>query len=646
MRKLWLFCISVFCSFSLLAQDEDPTIIRIQDWEIPLSEFMSVYSKNAKAEGEIDQQAVKEYLDLYLNFKLKVYHAKEMGLDTNPEFIRELRGYRNQLAKPYLTDNEVTEFLIDQAYERMQSEVRAQHILIRLPETPSPRDTLEAFNEIMKIRKEISGGLDFTEAALKYSEDPSVSKNDGDLGFFSALYMVYPFENAAYNAEIGEVSEPVRTRFGYHLVKVTGKRPDQGEVLVAHIMIRPEKKNNPESIELARDKANEIYAKLMEGADFTEMVKAYSEDRGSLPKNGELPWFGTNVMVESFEEAAFALEEKGDISRPVKTEFGFHIIKLIDRKGIKPLEEIRYELKQKIEKDSRSSLSRTKLIKSLKDEYGYKKYSSRVKALASYLDESYYSGQWKADEAMKLNKVVFTIGDSTYTQKDFARYLFVQQVRTGNRMPFDLVVHRKFKEFEEEKIIDYENALLEEKYPRFKNLMREYHEGILLFEISDQMVWSKASADTAGLMDYYESIKSKFMWPERVDAVVVTCQNAKSAKKARRYLKKGKSLEWINAKLNQNSQLNFSYEQDLYAKGDNKWVDSMPWTETVSEVKEDGENYKVVYIRENLEPAPKELKEIRGIVISEYQAVLEKQWVEKLRSTYTWETYPELIDAL
>ena len=363
------FLLSAFLIFSLISsaqEKKDPTILTIAGENIPKSEFERVFKKNNNKDSTYDRKSIDDYLQLYINYKLKVKEALELGMDTVKTFIDELGGYRKQLAQPYLVDKQVGENLLHEAYDRMKADVKASHILIKCDPNALPKDTTDAYNKAMKIRTEIVKGADFVKTAKKYSEDPSVKDNDGDLGFFTSLQMVYPFESACYNLKPGEISMPVRTRFGYHIIKVTETRPAQGEVKVAHIMIKAGAAVNHDDSAKAVQKINEIYSKLKAGESFEDLAKQFSEDQSTAKSGGLLPAFGTGRMVPEFEKAAFALKKTGDFSEPVKTTSGWYIIKLVERKGIGSYEEVQSELKQRIQKDSRSELSKSTMIARIK----------------------------------------------------------------------------------------------------------------------------------------------------------------------------------------------------------------------------------------------------------------------------------------
>ena len=307
-----IICIVANATFA-----QNTNVLTIENEEIKLQEFLSIYNKNRAVGENIDEKSIQEYMELFINFKLKVKEAKSMGLDTVSSFINELNGYKKQLAAPYLIDKKVDDNLLTEAYLRLKEEIKASHILISLPKDPLPKDTLKSYNKALSIRKKFYDGDKFSKLAQQYSSDPSVKDNNGNLGYFTALYMVYPFENGAYNTSKGEVSMPIRTQFGYHLIYVTDRRPAQGQVKVAHIMTKASENYDSTSTYKAKEKIFEIYNKLENGEDFNSLTKNYSEDDNTAQKSGELPWFGTGMMYLPFENAAFAIKEKGSYSKPI-----------------------------------------------------------------------------------------------------------------------------------------------------------------------------------------------------------------------------------------------------------------------------------------------------------------------------------------
>ena len=640
MRKLICSVLFALIGFSTIAQDTNRTLLTIGNEAVRVDDFLSIYNKNRAVGEDLDPKTLDEYVDLFVNFKLKVKEAEALGMDTVPSFVKELAGYRKQLAKPYLVDNEAGEQLLTEAYDRLKHEIKASHILITVAADATAADTLKAYTKIVKLRNEIVKGADFSSYAKKHSQDPSAKENAGSLGYFSAMYMVYPFENAAYNTPVGEVSEIVRTRFGYHILEINDKRLSRGEVKTAHIMVKypkPSGQNSAEDVALAQKKANEIYAKLItENADFDEMAKQYSDDKNNSSTGGVLPWFGTNRMVESFEDAAFSLVNTGDLSTPTETPYGWHIIKLIDKKGLGSFEEEKAELKIKVEKDSRAQVRRTSLVNKLKKEYNYTENKSAVNEFKRPMSKLLAMSKTSFLESTKnMTKTIFTIADTDYTQVEFAAYLTKVIRKVKSKSSSSNLVDEAFTTWSEDAVIAFENKNLENKYNEFRLLMQEYRDGILLYELTDAKIWSKAVKDTTGLKEFYQANKQDYMWDTRVDAKVINCQNENIACKVYKKLRKGcTDLSKLQSKVNKKSSLNMNVKEGLYLKGENSYVDQVEWVVGVSDLIHDNDNVKVVYVKEVLAPQVKALSEAKGLITSDYQDALEKAWLVELSAKY------------
>lgn len=620
------------------AQDKDPVLMTIAGKNITRSEFQSIYNKNNPKNTEADSKSIDDYVQLFVNFKLKVKEAEEMGLDTTAEFRNELEGYRKQLAQPYLTDNEVNDQLLREAYERSKTDVRASHILIKLDANALPKDTLKAYNTTIALRNRILKGEDFAKVARENSQDPSAKENAGDLGYFTSMQMVYPFETAAYTTKIGEISMPVRTRFGYHLIKVVDKREAQGQIMCEHIMVKSQKGQSAADSVAAKQKIDEIYGKIKAGENFEELARQQSDDKGSAKDGGKLPLFGTGRMVMEFEKAAFGLQNNGDYTAPIKTQYGWHIIKRLDKKPIPTFEESKNELKGKVTKDSRAQKSKESLIAKIKKENNFKENLKARDEFNTLIDSSYFEGTWSKDKASKLNKELFSIADKKYTQLDFANYLENHQTKRP-KIDAGVLVKTTYEQFVNDNCIAYQETVLDKKFPDFKALMQEYRDGILLFDLTDKKVWGKAVKDTAGIEDFYQKNKNNYMWEERVEATIYTCANTAIADQTRKLIKKQEKSNISNDSLmnivNKDSQLNLKIENGKFLKNENDMVDKVKWQVGISENMT--KNNQVIFVKINkvLPPDVKKLSEARGLVTSDYQNYLEKEWIESLRKKYT-----------
>lgn len=647
MKKVLLFTVLVLFAASGVYSQSDPVILTIAGENVPKSEFERVFKKNNTKDSAFSKKAVEDYLQLYINYKLKVKEAVELGMDTNKSFTDELAGYRKQLAQPYLVDKQVSENLLREAYERLKTDIRASHILIKCDQNALPKDTMEAFNKALKVRGEVVKGADFAAAARKHSDDPSAKDNGGDLGYFTALQMVYPFESAVYALKENETSQPVRTRFGYHIIRVTERRPSHGEVKVAHIMVKTPQNMKAEDSTKAHQKVNEIYAKLKAGEKFEDLVKQFSDDQTSAKNGGVLPMFGTGRMVPEFERAAFALKYPGDLSEPIRTSYGWHIIKLLETKPLAKYEELLPDLKQRVQKDSRSDLSRTSLIDRVKKKYNFKEDTKARDEFMTVVDSTLAQGKWTADKADKLNKTMFSLGDRFYSQHDFAKHLADHQVRRDNQMSPRVIVENSYRDWVNESVVAYEETKLDSLYPDFRNLMQEYRDGILLFELTDKKVWSKAVKDTTGLREFYERKKTNYMWPERAEATVYSCANQSIADQTRKLMKKIDDNDTLMARLNKASQLNLQIKYGKFAKGDNEAVDkAAPWKPGLTPNMQVNNQVSFVDIKKVMPPMPKSLDEAKGVITADYQNELEKEWIETLRKKYPVTVHREVVDSI
>lgn len=620
--------------FSVMAQNSD-VLMTIGKENVTKKEFEYVFKKNNKQAQNPDEKSLREYLDLYINFKLKVIEAKSLGMDTVSSFIKELAGYRKQLAAPYLTDKEVNEKLINEAWERSQKEIRASHILINCAEDASPKDTLAAYTKIMALRKRIiEKKEDFGKVASDASQDPTAKNNKGDLGYFSAFAMVYPFETVCYTTKLGGVSMPFRTRYGYHIVKVVDVRPAQGEVKTAHIMIRFNEKATKQDTLKGKEKIDEIYNRLLKGEKFDELARQYSEDKASAKNGGAMQMFGTGKMVFEFEQQAFALKNIGDYSKPFTTPYGWHIVKLLERKAPPTFDKAKEDIKNKINRDTRSDLNKISFVNKLKKTYAFTENNKSLQVFYADIDSSILKSTFKKSQAKNPSDLLFTIDGKKTFVSDFAEYISTAQLSITKESAFK-AKKELYDNYVSKMLIDYEEARLDAKYPDFKALMEEYRDGILLFELTDQKVWSAAVKDTAGLESFFKTNQSKYMWPDRLNATIYTCSNADIAKEVRGLLKNKKiSQDSLLRRINKQNPLNLTIKTDKFEKGENAIIDGIAWKKGVS--KDIASNNTVVFIsvKEKLPAQAKLLSEVRGAATADYQTQLEKNWLESLRKKY------------
>jgi peptidyl-prolyl cis-trans isomerase SurA len=654
MRKLVLTLIaSGIFIHSGIAQ----TLFTYGNNSVTKDEFLKVYKKNSiNKSPDFSEAALREYLDLYSLFRMKVREAEVQQIDTIANLQYDIDNYKKQLARTYLTDEKVTNDLIQEAYNRMKEEVHVSHILVMVPLMATGVDTLAPYKKIDSIYNAITKKkADFAQLAKEFTDDRSSKDNGGDIGYLTALQTIYPFENAMYNTPVGKVSAPFRTQFGYHIVKVLDRRPARGEIKVAQILISAPKSRGEEGIAQARRRIDSATVALKKGVPFADVVKQFSDDKFSVENNGELAPFGVGKMTPAYEDAAFALKKPGDISEPVQTEYGFHIIKLIERYPLKPIDSLRPFIKRKIDNDSRASVARESFINGIKARNNFKEYPQNFdevsKALISRIvDTGKNANSFQVKDFASMNKPLFTLAGNTYNQNDFISY--AEKVTRGKlngpkqavlKDIYNLYVNNVATDFEEQHLIDTR--------PEFKALLNEYKDGIMLFELMDRNVWSKASRDTVGLKDFYENNKSKYMWEPGFTGSVYRFKNEDAMKQGVKLLQAGKMtdeeiLKQINTEANGDA-LTVQRGHFEFAK-----FNEVPRTSIVkgkvTEVKKNADGTYTAVRVENVfnTPSQKSLDDAKGYVVAEYQDYLEKEWNRKMREKYPLKVNEQVFTSM
>jgi peptidyl-prolyl cis-trans isomerase SurA len=628
----------------------DNVVMEIDGKKVTKSEFLQIYLKN-NPNPKYDKQSLDEYMELFKKFKLKVAEAEALGYDTIPKLKKELAGYRKQLSQPYLIDSTKNSALVKQAYERMKNEVHAAHILVKVAENASPEDTLAAYNRIMAIKKRIEAGEDFATVAKgkNGSDDPSASRNGGDLGYFTAFQMVYQFEEAAYNTPVGKISNPVRTKFGYHILKVMDMRPARGTMKAAHIMVATGKEATAEELDAAHKKVDEIYEKLKAGESFEKLASEFSDDAQTAERGGELPLFGTGTttrMVPEFEEAAFSLKENGEISKPVQTAFGYHIIKRLELTPLRTFDELKKEIQGKVNKDDRSIVTQQSFIEKLKKSYAFKdNYSKTSKWFVQNIDTNYFKGTWNAD-ALKSNTAMFTLDKKAFNQKEFASYL-QKNYRNFKNMDSKSLVQKQYNAWQNSEILAYEESKLDSKYPDFKALMQEYHDGILLYEIMSDKVWNKAIKDTSGLKTFFEGHNGNYKWGKRYNAYIYECLNQDIANKVAGMLKSDTiSSRTVINKINKDSELNLRVRTGKFEVESTPSLKGHDLKKGVNPAYEFEGKYYIVKVDEILDPTGKTMTEAKGAATSDYQNYLEKEWLTEIAKKHPIVVHEQVLYSL
>lgn len=649
MRNYLITVIVLLCAFvgtPVHAQKpaKDPALLKYANGTtVGRNEFLKAFQKGNPNWKTAERKAYEEYLDLYIKFKRKVIEAEKLGLADRKEFKDEFEGYRKQLAQPYLVEKNVQEKLIKEAYDRSKEVVHASHILIGCtPESP-PADTLKAYNTIMAIRDSIvKQGKSFDMMARRHSTDPSAKQNGGDLGYFTAFEMVYPFETAAYNTPVGSISMPTRSGFGYHIVKVHERVANPGKQSVSHIIIRIGPTYSAKDTAQAIAKINEVHKRLTEGADFAEMASTFSDDKVTAANGGDL---GTGRLIPEMENIKRKLSV-GQISQPFKTSYGWHIIKVTKVEPIKTFEESQADIKSRISRDARSYLSREVLVNRVKKENNFVLNQASVdKFVASITDENMYNkGFWKPDTTAAAKAIyelpLYTLGKKggemwNVKMSDYVAF-YLKQRKGFDGATVAQVTEKHLEKFIEEEMLRYEETQLPKKYPEYEALLREYRDGILLFTLTEEKVWRKAVEDTAGLKKYYENNRDSFKVSERVVVTEFSSESKASMEQVEIYLAKGHNEKWIDSVMNSGSPLNLRVRTQTFERGQQpKEADLFGKSVGYrTQVIEAGKMNRILVVKEYKSAGIAAFDEVKPKVITKYQNYLEKEWAEELARKY------------
>ena len=637
MKHLILLMLGLISACAVLENQKtgtNQTLFTVVEDSVSVEEFIYAFQKNRPPDSAVYKAEVDEYLELYKKFKLKVAEARALGMDTTSVFREEYRTYMDQLDNSYLKTTNETDSLVKQAFERLQYQVNASHILLLAELSAQPEDTLTVYNKLIAIRDSIvNEQADFGQMAVAYSEDPSAKENQGALGFFTVFQMVYPFENAAYETAPGYISSPIRTRFGYHLVKVNDKRPNEGRVRVAHIMLR----NSSE----AENKAFDLYNQIKAGAEWDVLCAANSQDYQSANRGGELAPFARGQIVQPFSDVAFGLITPGEISEPIQTPYGWHIIKLIEKLPVSDFDKMQQQLQAQVRRDERSKISEQKILDRLADHNNLVEQAANIQTVITPENYAFTDSRFNFANDSLAALSLFTINSKAFTADSLYRFI-EDKARQQNSRQY---LFEQYIDFKAKTLIDYEKANLAAKYPEYRFLKKEYHDGILLFSIMEDLVWNPASADSTGIEKYYAANQNKyvdsvtielavFSAPER--EVIDSIQSVLPDKESFIELPKNEK-EALSRPKSDTAKVSLQLEFDEYALAGNQLLTELgiPSEPEITQV--DKQWYYLLPLR--LAGEPRRLPYIRGRLIADYQEQLEKEWLAEIA-----EKYPVKID--
>lgn len=629
-RSLLIFMIPL----GLAAQDKGEVLLTVNDKPVTTDEFKRVYLKNLDLVQDEDQKTVDGYLDLFVDFKLKVEEAYDQGLHREPKFVREFAKYEDELSRKYIYEAANIKNMAREAYERSLEEREVSHILISVELNASAQDTLVAYNKIEQIRQKALAGEDFKELAKSYSEEPGAKERAGYLGYFSAFAMVYPFESAAYNTPEGGISEILRTQYGYHILKVEDVRKRAGDITISHIMTT----NRPGDTTRApaKERIVEIKKMLDQGADFAQLARNQSQDKASAIKDGLLGRINRGQLrSRKFTEMAYSLENPGDISEPFQTEFGWHVVRLEEKHPVQTYEEKRAQLEKQVSKGDRARVVSNTINQKIKAEYGFKKGSPYLEYFENYLPDTVLTRKFKYDTTRPVEKrVIFTIADRPYTFEDFVKYMEVYRIPLGYYKTKAPLLRAIYNEFETNKLKEYFRERLYAQNKEYASTIEEYRNGLLIYELMNRNIWFKAKSDSTGLQNFYQQVKDQYRWDQRMEGVIASATSRETAGQVAAMLGEGKSADQIKEVVNQGDEVRVIMNTGTYEKGDRRLPADLAFKPGVSPIYNNEGTFVVVKVNNVLPPSVKKLEETRGRVLNAYQNHLERRWLDELRDKY------------
>lgn len=648
-----VICFILFPHFAEAQNDED-VLFTVNNNPVTVGEFKYIYTKTNGANAVFTKTSLQEYLDLYIKFKLKVEEAKTLRIGNLPDIKEELLGYRRQLSDSYILNKEVTGKLVRELYDRSLEDIDISHILYTFSDSTPKDDSLSANRFLMDLYAKLKNGADFEEFARNYSLDRSSKTNSGHIGFINVPFPngFYNLETAAYTMSPGDISLPIFTPAGLHLLKVNARRPARGEIEGAHILIR--KSGEGENPFTPKNKIDSIYGLLQSGSSFETLAATYSEDDKTANKGGYIGVFGINKYEQAFEDAIFNLEKDGEYSQPVQTNLGWHIVKRISRKPISNFETSKSNLEAAVRQDQRYAFAKENMFNQIRLNAGFVENKNALSQLIPFVNDTFYTFRWKIPTQLPA-ETLFTLADKTYSLIDFAQYLEKSsrlRFRLSQQEPIPSMLTKLYEGYLEEETLKLEEGQLEKKYPEFKHLLREYEEGILLFEVTRQTVWDKASQDSAGLANFYKLVQGKYTWNERA---VTTRYTLKASAKdqiaqIRDFAKTHKKNE-VLVRFNKDENQILSAEEVTIEKGKSpeagqlglQWKQGQVTNTIINGATNDMEFYKIEKI---LPVGPKALEESKGYIIADYQDFLEKEWVDNLKKKYPVQVTKNIFEGL
>lgn len=633
MKKYGILLFLVLLHTSLFAQS-DSILVHIDGQPETLQDFERLFSKNTGIMNDSDQDPLDQNIQLYIDYKLKLREAKEQGLDTLHSIQKKYEVRKSQLADKYLLDTKVSQALLKEAYHRTKYERDISYILIKVPDNASPEDTLKAYNKALTFKSKVEAGGDFETLAQKYSEDPSVKTNKGHFGWLSAFQTVYPFENAAYNTKVGELSDPFRSAYGYHLLRVNAEQESRGTLRISQIMIKFKKGENREK---AEDRINKIYKKLKNGASFEDMAHQYSDDENTAKIGGRMkPFTRGDIQSPTFDKIAFSLTEENPLSEPVKSKTGWHILKFISATPIGSFDQEKKGIRDRIKRNSRSKLVKDSLYVQLEKKYSQTITSPGLDYFTSKLGDNFLE---LAAKDLPQKAMVQTEKESSFTYTDFFTLLEKSQKYRRIRLTPSLL-DELFKEHKKQALYEYEKNHLAEKCPTYTHDIADFKNELMVYELMQKNVWNKAE-DTLGLENFYSTHKEDYKTSPKYAVTIISSDRKKTIRKARKALQKGIASKEIEAQYPE-----VMVVSDTLAEGHTQLPQNIKKSPGISKIHYQNGVYMVAETLAYYPSRTASFNAVKGKVTNDYQIYLEKDFIASLHKKYKVELNDTLIETL
>lgn len=636
--------VTLFITYLVQAQERKEVLLTLGDQPVYASEFRHVYKKNLDLVQDESQKSVDGYLDLFVDYKLKVREAYAQNMDQRPAYLADFRKYEEQLSRSYLYQEQITEELIEEAFQRGTEEVNASHILFTCTHDAVPQDTIAAYNKAVKARERAMAGEDFDTLIKELSEEPGLERGNGKLGYFSVFNMVYPFETMAYNTPVGEISDVVRTQYGYHVIKVNDRREKLGQIEVSHIMVTTQN----DSTGAGKKRIDEIYQLIQQGEDFEDLAKQYSDDKRTGKQGGLMrPFSRGELRAAPFENRAYELNEPGEISEPIQTRFGWHIIRLEKKNPLPTLEENRYFLERKVKDGERAKLVTKAVNDQIKERIGFEAGPDYMPYFDQLVGEEVLNRKWSYDTlAPGLDQVLFVAGGETSYYGDLAQFLQERQAKLRPHQQKKNFIRYAYETYLGETLRASFKEYLEATEPQYAAVVQEYRDGLLIFEVMGDNVWNKAKVDTLGQEAFYKAHLDQYQHLRQAVADVYTSYDKKTIKKVQKMLKEGKGADVIQAELNVDGEVKVVVTSKTFEEGARELPEAYDFTTGNSDVLKHGNSFVVVDTSESIPAGPKDFSSVKGRVLSDYQKEIETNWLRALRAKYPVQIDQEVLTEI